>query len=150
MRTSRKNKQRMYYSIQTGETPIYQRDSDGEIQYLDIDGVMTPIPTGETEILYSEPQEFYASVGTGTGETQDMPYGMSTESFDLTLICQKGSYQIEEGSLIWFQSEVGFKEIILEDGTVQNMPDKTTADYTCTKVAESLNFVKYMLKAVEK
>lgn len=157
MRTLRKNQQSMYYSLQIGEVPIYNRDENGEIiyehyedsdgniiYYEDENGNRIPSETGEYEIGYSDPISFFASIAMSGGEAEAQEYGLSVSDYNATLLCQKGAYPIVEGSLIWTKSGVGYKD------TNNDIVDGNTADYSVIKVSESLNFVKYVLKAVVK
>ena len=140
--TLEQNKQKMFYSLQGEEIPIYETDADGNIIYYeDSDGNRIPLETGETEIGYSEPVEFFSNIAMSGGEAEAQEYGLSLSDYNAILICQKGYVPITEGSLIWFKSEVGYKDI---DKTIL---EPNSADYTVIKVSESLSFVKYILKA---
>lgn len=145
MRTLLKNKQSMKYALQIGEVPIYQTDEDENIIYYeDSDGNRIPLETGETEIGYSEPVSFLSSLAMSGGEAEAQEFGLSISDYNATLLCQKGAYPIVEGSLIWTKSEVGYKD------TNNEIIDPISSDYEVIKVSESLNFVKYVLKAVVK
>ena len=145
MRTLRRNQQSMKYALQIGEVPIYQTDEDGNIIYYeDSEGNKIPLETGGTEIGYSEPVSFFASIAMSGGEAEAQEYGLSVSDYNATLLCQKCAYPIVEGSLIWTKSEVGYKD------TNNEIIDPISADYEVIKVSESLNFVKYVLKAVVK
>lgn len=157
MRTLRRNQQSMYYALQLGEVPIYQRDNDGNIiyehyedsdgniiYYLDDDGNKIPSKTGEYEIAYSNPVEFMSSISMSGGEAEAQEYGLDISSYDAIMIMQKNSIPIAEGSLIWKESEVGYKD---EEKTVV---DAITADFTVVAVKPSLNFTKYVLKKTVK
>ena len=157
MRTLRRNQQSMKYALQIGEVPIYNRDENGEIiyehyedsdgniiYYEDENGNRIPSETGEYEIGYSKPVSFFSSIAMSGGEAEAQEFGLSTSDYNATLLCQKGAYPIVEGSLIWTKSEVGYKD------TNNEIIDPISADYEVIKVSESLNFVKYVLKAVVK
>lgn len=145
MRTLRKNQQPMKYALQNAEIPIYQTDEDGNIIYYeDSEGNKIPLETGETEIGYSEPVDFMSSLAMSGGEAEAQEYGLSVSDYNATLLCQKGACPIVEGSLIWTKSEVGYKD------TNNEIIDPVSADYKVIKVSESLNFVKYVLKAIVK
>lgn len=142
MRTLKRNKQKMFYSLQGEEVPIYEMDSEGNIIYYeDSDGNRIPLETGEYEIGYSEPVEFYSNVSMSGGEAEAQEYGLSVSDYNAILVCQKGYVPITEGSLIWIESEVGYKDI---DKTIL---EPNSADYKVIKVSKSLSFVKYILKA---
>lgn len=147
----------MKYAIQIGEVPIYNRDENGEIiyeyyedsdgniiYYLDENGNKIPSETGEYEIGYSNPADFLSSIAMSGGEAEAVEFGLNTSDYEATLLCEKGVYPITEGSLIWTKSEVGYKD------TNNEIIDPISADYEVIKVSESLNFVKYVLKAVVK
>lgn len=135
----------MKYALQNAEIPIYQKDEDSNIIYYeDSEGNKIPLETGETEIGYSEPVSFFSSIAMSGGEAEAQEFGLSTSDYNATLLCQKGAYPIVEGSLIWTKSEVGYKD------TNNEITDPISADYEVIKVSESLNFVKYVLKAIVK
>ena len=147
----------MKYALQIGEVPIYNRDENGEIiyehyedsdgniiYYEDENGNKIPSETGEYEIGYSEPHEFFGNIAMSGGEAEAQEFGLSISDYNATLLCQKGAYPIVEGSLIWTKSEVGYKD------TNNEIVDPISSDYEVIKVSESLNFVKYVLKAVVK
>lgn len=142
MMTLNQNKQKMFYSLQGEKIPIYETDSDGNIIYYeDSDGNRIPLETGEYEIGYSEPVEFYSNISMSGGEAEAQEYGLSVSDYNAILVCQKGYVPITEGSLIWLESEVGYKDM---DKTIL---DPNSADYAVIKVSKSISFVKYILKA---
>ena len=141
LRTLRKNKQKMYYALQAGEVPIYETDEYGNIIYTD-DG--TPIETGEYEIGYASPVEFYGNIAMSGGESEAVEYGIDVSAYDATLVVEKGTLPIDESSLIWFESEVGFKDAA---GTIT---DGDTADYNVLSIKPSLNVSKYILGRINK
>ena len=138
MRTQRKNKQLLKYALLGEKLPVYERDENGDIIYDIIDGVEVPIETGETELGYSEPIDFIASISMSGGESEAREFGLSVEDYNAVIVCTKGEYPIKEGSLVWHESEVGYI-----DGRV----DINTSDYVVKKVHNSLNLVKYILTA---
>lgn len=141
MRTLRKNKQKMYYALQVGEVPIYETDEYGNILYTD-DG--TPIETGEYEIGYASPVEFYGNIAMSGGESEAVEYGIDVSAYDSVLVVEKDSLPIDETSLIWFESEAGYKDAA---GTIV---DGDTADYVVKKVSPSINIDKYILSRTVK
>lgn len=139
------NQQRMFYALQNGQVPIYETDSDGNIlYYTDNDGNQYPMETGEKEIGYTKAEEFFGNIAMSGGETEAKEYGLSVADYNATVVCGKNAYPIVEGSLIWHKSKVGYKDI---DETII---DGNSADYRVVKVSESLNVVKYILKAIVK
>lgn len=164
MRTLRKNQQSMRYALQTGEVPVYQTDKDGNIvydsyidkdgnqfPYFDENGNKMPMETGDKEILYSEPQEFMASVSMSGGEAEAVEYGLSTADFQAVILYANGTVPLVEGALIWTKSNVEYKEVLItEDGEEKKLqiPQKTSSDYEVIKVNKALNFSRAILKAI--
>lgn len=139
-----KNKQRMKYSLQIGEVPIYETDEDGNIKYITIDGEQVPVETGEYELGYSEPVEFFGNIALSGGDSEVVEYGIDTSAYDATLVCDKGAVPLTETSIIWFQSEIGYKD------TAKTIVDGNTADYRVLAVKPSLNEAKYILGKLTK
>lgn len=133
MRQSRKIKQKMFYSLPTEEVPKYERDSDGNIiyeNYTDIDGNVIyilddngdriPKMTGGKEQIYSEPIEFHNGISGRLSEVLMEAYGIDDSSIYAQMDYLAKKYPFVEGTLIWKNSEVRYK-----DGLI----DKTSADY---------------------
>lgn len=128
MRTLRKNKQSMKYSLQIGEVPIYQTDEDGNIMYyVDSDGNKIPLETGETQIGYSEPVPFLANINNKLDEVTWREFGVDDTTKFAQLVVQKDSLPLQVGSIIWKKSEVEYKD---------GMIDETSCDYTVKGVAD--------------
>ena len=144
MRTLAKNKQKMYYALQSGEVPIYEKDEYGNIKYITIDGEQVPVETGEYELGYSEPVEFLGNIALSGGDSEVVEYGIDTSAYDATLVTDKGAVPLTETSLIWFQSEVGYKD------TTKMIVDGNTADYRVLAVKPILNEAKYILGKLTK
>ena len=135
MRTLKKNKQEMYYSVLLGEYPIYD-------YYIDSDGNRIPVSTGESEMRYSVPKDFKGNIAMSGGESEAVEFGVNKSDYSAVLVVDKEELPIDETSLIWFESEpVG--------GSEENV-DASSADYTVTKIIPSLNGVRYLLKKVVK
>lgn len=131
MRTLRRNKQPMKYSLQGGEIPIYQTDEDGNILYYeDNDGNKIPLETGETQIGYSEPVSFFANINNKLDEVTWREYGVDDTTKFAQLVVNKNELPLQVGSIIWKKSEVGYK-----DGA-RTIVDETSCDYTVKGVAD--------------
>lgn len=151
MRTLRKNQQRLQYALQIAEIPefetIYYEDDDGNQYPMDIK------PTGKTEVVYSEPTPFLASISMSGGEAEAVEYGLSTESYSAVMVTEKNAVPLKEGTLIWHTSEPQLKHIEVEIDDISlngDYPEKTSADYIVVSVRDSLNFTKVILDAVNK
>lgn len=174
MRTLRRNTQKMYYALQIGEVPIYNRDeneeiiydyyedSDGNIIYiLDENGEKIPLGDGSTKIIYGTPQEFDANIAESGGEAEAQTFGLSVADYEAVALYEKGAYPIVIGCLVWrdsepkceYDHEVPF-EIENADGekvtVYSTVPEETSADYRVIKTPTSLNFTRAILKAIVK
>lgn len=134
----------MKYSLQIGEVPIYERDEDGNIIYIEVDGKKVPVETGETEIGYSDPVEFMGNIAMSGGEAEAKSFGVDISEYDAILLVEKDRIPIDETSLLWHTSEVKYVD---EQNTVV---DRKSADYSIKRVQPSLNFTRYLLKRIVK
>lgn len=142
MRMLNRNKQRLYYALQTGTRPIYETDSNGDIVYIEVDGEMIPVETGEKETTYSEPVAFYSNIAMSGGDSKEVEYGISTADYEAVIVTSKNYIPLDETSLIWHHTQPQR----YSDGSV----NPKSADYTVIKINESLNDVRYVLKEVVK
>ena len=142
MRLLEKNKN-LKYALQVGEVPIYERDEDGNIIYIEVDGQKVPVETGETEVGYSNPIDFRGNIAMSGGEAEAKSFGVDISEYDAVLLMEKDRIPIDETSLIWHMSEV-------KHADEQNIVDRKSADYTIKRVQPSLNFTRYLLKRVVK
>lgn len=171
MRTLRKNKQALKYSLQAALVPAFETDEDGNIMFatytdedgneypiLDDDGNKVPLfqEYGDLEVLYGEPVPFYGNIALSGGEAESVEYGLSLTEYEAVLLVETNAVPLTEGSLIWFKSE---PQYISEDQihiTVNNkeisgkFAKRESADFSAVKINESLHFTKYILKAVNK
>lgn len=145
MRTLRRNKQAMKYSIKLENQPIYVTDDDGNIVYYeDEEGNRYPMETGSYETVISIPEKFLANIAMSGGEAEAQEFGLSISDYNAVIASGKNELPLVLGALIWHNSEVVFED------AENTKPDETSADYRVIKVSESLNEVKYILKAIVK
>ena len=135
MMTLRRNKQKMWYSLQGGLVPIYE-------YYTDDEGNKHPIETGEYKTEYLQPVIFYGNISMSGGEARNVEFGLDLTAYEAVLIVGKGELPLTETSRIWFENEPKYNA----DGTV----DEFSADYRIVKIGPSLNFDKYVLAKVVK
>lgn len=139
----------MMYSLQLAEIPEFDYFEDDE-------GNKYPVgikPNGKTEVVYSEPIPFLASISMSGGEAEAVEYGLSIESFSAILVTEKNAVPFKEGALIWHTSKPKLKHIEVEIDDISlngDYPIKTSADYIVVSVRDSLNFTKAILDAVNK
>ena len=144
MRLLRKNMQPMKYSLQDGRVPIYERDENGDIVYIEVDGEKIPVETGEYETGYSAPVDFMGNISMSGGEAEAKEFGMDIGDFDAVIVLEKDAIPITETSIIWHTSPVKYKD---EQNTIV---DSKSADYTVKRVSPSLNFTKVLLQRIVK
>ena len=143
--TLQSNKQAMKYSLQGERVPIYETDESGNIiYYTDSDGNKIPIETGEYTTGYSQPVSFFGNIAMSGGEVDSVEFGIDVSGYDATLVVDKGTIPIDETSLIWNTSEVGYKD------AEKTIVDGNTADYKVIAVKPSLNTIKYILGRITK
>ena len=121
------NKQSMKYSRQGEKVTIYDRDENGNIKYIEIDGEKIPIVLRET-IGFSDPVSFSANISNKLSEVLVKEFGIDDSSSYCQIVTDKGYLPIKAGDVIWKKSDVGRDS----DGLV----DDKTADYVVKGVAD--------------
>ena len=104
MRTPKRVKQKMYYSLPSAGEPIYERDSAGNIIYDTMpDGEIVARETGESLNAYAKPVEFMNSI---TGElTADELMAFGTETTGrCKMTYKKNEFPFVVNTLIWKDS----------------------------------------------
>ena len=134
----------MKYSLQYGRVPIYERDENGDIVYIEVDGQKIPVETGEYETGYSAPVDFMGNISMSGGEAEAKEFGMDIGDFDAVIVLEKDAIPITETSIIWHTSPVKYKD---EQNTIV---DSKSADYAVKRVSSSLNFTKVLLQRIVK
>lgn len=142
MRNLKKNKQTMYYALLDRTQPVYEKDSDGNIIYVEINGVQVPAETGEKELVYGQPVKFCGNISMSGNESNETEYGIDTTDYDAVLMMKLNELPITETSIIWHKSQIGYKD---EEKTII---DDKSADYIVKKLSPSLNQFKYLLGKV--
>lgn len=136
--------QPMKYALQDGRVPIYERDENGDIVYIEVDGQKIPVETGEYETGYSAPVDFMGNISMSGGEAEAKEFGMDIGDFDAVIVLEKDAIPITETSIIWHTSPVKYKD---EQNTIV---DSKSADYAVKRVSPSLNFTKVLLQRIVK
>ena len=106
MRTLNRNKQKMYYSLQDGTSPVYMTDDDGNVKYIEVDGEQIPVESGETEPHYTEPKLFRANINSTLTDTFIRAFGIDDSSDKATIVCAKGTLPLVKGARIWRNSAI--------------------------------------------
>lgn len=141
MRSLKKNQQRLQYATYSDQIKIYERDENGNIIYVEVDGEQVPVIISE-QAGYNSPVSFYANIAMSGGEAEAKEYGVNASDYEAVLVTTDKSLPIDELTRIWFQTEPKFNA----DGTV----DGDSADYSVLAVKSSLNGMKYLLKKITK
>lgn len=136
--------QPMKYSLQDGRVPIYERDENGDIVYIEVDGQKIPVETGEYDTGYSAPVDFMGNISMSGGEAEAKEFGMDIGDFDAVIVLEKEAVPLTETSIIWHTSPVKYKD---EQNTIV---DSKSADYAVKRVSPSLNFTKVLLQRIVK
>lgn len=140
MRSLKKNQQKLWYSTYADQITIYERDSDGNIIYDEIDGERFPKIIAE-RAGYNNPVSFYENISAAKGASDSEVFGVSLD-YTKTISTSDMTLPISETSLIWFETEPKYNA----DGTV----DSSSADYSVAAIARSLNNVVYAIKKRQK
>lgn len=143
MRTLKRNKQKMWYSLQNGKEPIYKLDDNGDIVYItDDEGNQVPVETGEYRIVYTDPVAFKGYVGSQLENAIMRAWGSdNTNNFAVLVVDKKEKDENDilldfpNGAIIWRKK-----------APVEPF-DFTTAEYTVDGVMdEELNETSYYLR----
>ena len=133
MRTLRKNRQAMYYSLQLETKPKYATDDDGNIIYEVVDGEKIPIETGETEEVYSEPIKIFGNITSQLHNAIVRAFGSDDSANYAVLLVDKNKYpSIVSGARIWKKSEVKYKDLY------KTIVDESSADYVVRGVLDEV------------
>lgn len=141
MQSLKKNQQPLHYVTYSEEIKVYQRDENGDIVYIEVDGERIPVEIGSAP-GYNAPVLFYANIAMSGGEAEAREYGFDIGSYEAVLVTTDKSLPITETSRIWHTTAPK----INADGTV----DGDSADYSVLAVKPSLNGTKYLLKKLPK
>lgn len=141
MRSLERNKQKLYYATYHDKTVVYERDENGNIVYVDIDGTQVPVEISTNNAGYSAPIEFRANVSAGKGDSESSVFGISLDYTRVISTTDK-KLPITNTSLIWIETV----PVLNIDGSA----NADSADYTVALVAPSLNNVSIAIKARKK
>lgn len=144
MRTLLKNMQNLKYSLEDGTWVIYEYGSDGlpKVAYTDEEGNVYYVEHETTK--WTEPVDFLANISLSGGEAEAMEFGLSISDYDAVILTANDVVPLVIGTRIWHTSEVKYQDLL------NTVIDEKSADYIVFKVNRSLNFTKYVLKAVVK
>lgn len=121
-RTARINKQNMHYSLYSGTVPVYEKDTQGNVIYIVLDGERVPVEAGTQEARYSEPVPFAANISSNLNEMHVRAWGVDQSSIYSEIVCQKDELPLEVGAIIWRQSPIEYDQV----GVMQVVTDTNT------------------------
>lgn len=132
MRCLLRNKSRFYYALYAGKGPVIGENGK---------------PTGEKELKYENPVEYYANISAARGTTQAEQFG-ENEQYDKVIVLDDVSIPIDEYSVLWIDTVPELAEdgslAVDEEGDV-----KTPHNYTVTRKAVSINSVSLAVRKVD-
>lgn len=106
MRTPKRVKQKMYYSLPSPGEPIYATDEQGNIIYDTMpDGESVPRKVGETPDGYSSPVEFANSI-TGDLTADELQAFGAEPRMKCKMTYKKGEFPFVVNTLIWKDTQV--------------------------------------------
>lgn len=121
--------------------PVYERDEDGNIKYMFIDGVAVPVESGEYEPEYSKPVQFFNGIAGKLSKSVIKAFGIDDSSTYAQMDTLANEYPFEKGTYIWRKSKIGYKDL------EKKIVDVSTADYMIENVLdEGLNVWNYLLQ----
>ena len=131
MRCMNRNKVKFFYALYEGREEIV--DEYGNT-------------SGEYNVRYGDPAEFYANISAAKGETQTRQFG-ENESYDKVVVLDNDAPAIDEYSVLWVDTVPELDGeghlAVNEDGEMI-----TPYDYIVKKVARSLNSVSVAISKV--
>lgn len=142
MRTLKRNRQKMFYSLAGAKAPVYELDEEGNIVYIEIDGVMTPVETGEFKTSYSKPEQFWGTLASQLENAIVRAWGNDSSNNYAVLIVGKHELDFfENGTRIWLYSPIRYNA----DGTV----NEDSADYEVAGIMrEELHETSFYLQVL--
>lgn len=137
MRTPKRVKQVMYYSLPSAGEPIYEKDAAGNIIYDTMpDGEQVPRKVGETPDSYSEPVKFMNSITGNLTADELQAFGTETRG-SCKITYKKGEFPFVVNTLIW------------KDCVPTNPVDEGSADYRIIGIQKTgRHFYKALLVSV--
>ena len=125
MRTLRKNKQKMYYSLYNAASEVMDEEGTSVRYIYDEDiGTSVPVEIGTQKAEYYPPVEFTANITSNLNEMQIRAYGVDQSSIYSKLIAEKGQLPLKVGAIIWRESPIQWED------EINRIPKQESADYT--------------------
>lgn len=133
----------MYYSLYGGTHPVYEKDENGDIIYITVDGIESPVEAGTQEASYTTPVPFTANIDSELNEMHMKAWGIDQTGIYSEIVCQKNYLPLTVGAIIWRTSEITYDTA----DTGERVPHQASADYTVVGVrTEGLTEDWYLLQ----
>ena len=125
VRTLRKNKQKMYYSLYNAASEVYD-ETGSSVRYIFDEEIGTSIPVeiGTQKAEYYPPVEFSANITSNLNEMHIRAYGVDQSSIYSKLVTEKGQLPLKVGAIIWRESPIQWVD------KEKHIPNQKSADYT--------------------
>lgn len=136
IRSSAINQQEFYFANWQEKETEYQKDENGNILYVEVNGTNRPIEK-EVPAHFSTPIKFKASINMGGGNAVAREFGIDESKYSATLITPKNLVNITNTSIIWYTSEPTYD--------ANGIVDETSCDFYVVKVSKSLLYDRYVL-----
>ena len=130
------NKQKMLYATWSEKSTEYQKDENGNIKYVSVNGKDRPIEK-VIPAHFSNPIMFEASINMGGKYAEAVEFGIDKGAYSAVITTPKDLVNITETSIIWYESEPTFDG----DGYV----DESSCDYHVVKKTTSILYDRYIL-----
>ena len=142
MRTLRKNKQKMYYSLYSTTSEIYEQEGTSVKTIIDQEtGELIPVSTGTLKPVYAPPVGFEANITSNLKKLHIEAYGVDQSAIYSEIMVQKGLVPLKVGSIIWRENP-----IVWEDEE-NRIPYQPSSDYTVMGLlTEYQNYDFYLLQ----
>lgn len=125
MRTLRKNKQTMYYSLYSTASEVYEQEGTSVKTIVDQEtGETIPVEVGTLKPVYAPPVEFQANITSNLNKLHIEAYGVDQSAIYSEIMVQKGLVPLKIGSIIWRENPIVWED---EDNRVPYQP---SSDYT--------------------
>ena len=125
MRTLRKNKQKMYYSLYSTASEVYEQEGTSVKTIVDQEtGETIPVEVGTLKPVYAPPVEFKANITSNLNKLHIEAYGVDQSAIYSEIMVQKGLVPLKIGTIIWRESP-----IVWEDEE-NRIPYQPSSDYT--------------------
>lgn len=143
MRTLTRNKwKNLYIGIFCDEEVIYKTDEQGNIVYIDVDGVAVPVEIGKKPSGYEiQEKPIKVNLAESGGEAESVQYGIDTSQYSAKFTVTNKKLPITETTRLWET---------MPTIDANNRAKASTADWKIVKISESVNNVTYLLDKLAK